>query len=166
MQDVDELEQLYNELIDHLQTTTNYPCWVKDVYPTRETAEIGIGKNNLFILKVNNEIAGTIILNHEPEHGYDTAKWQIDAKEDEFFVIHTLAIHPKFLGQGIGFQLLQFAKEYAIQNKMKSIRLDVTVKNEPAIALYQKCGYQYIDTVDLGLNRPDLKWFKLFELVL
>ena len=32
-------------------------------------------------------------------------------------------------------------------------KLDVYEKNEPAIRLYQKCGFQYIDTVDLGYGK-------------
>lgn len=33
--DLDELEQLYGEVIDYLDSHTNYPCWVKGVYPNR-----------------------------------------------------------------------------------------------------------------------------------
>ena len=37
--DIDELEKLYDELNDYLAATTNYPGWIKGVYPVRE--EIG-----------------------------------------------------------------------------------------------------------------------------
>ena len=29
--DIDELEQLYNRLIDHLTNTVNYPGWIKGI---------------------------------------------------------------------------------------------------------------------------------------
>lgn len=164
--DVDELENLFNDLIDNLNANTNYPGWVKGIYPTRETAIHGIEQNNLFVLKVDGKIAGTITLNHEPEAVYENAKWLIDAKDNEVIVIHTFAVHPDFKNQGIAYKLMEFAKEYSMEHKMKSIRLDVTIQNKPAISLYEKCGYRYIDTVDLGLNIPDLIWFKLYELVL
>ncbi|MGL4989653.1 MAG: hypothetical protein ACRC57_00590 [Sarcina sp.] len=35
---------------------------------------------------------------------------------------------------------------------MKSISFDVYENNRLAIKLYEKCGYVYIDTVDLGLS--------------
>ena len=63
-------------------------------------------------------------------------------------------------------ELMQFAHEYAVEQKIKSIRLDVSVHNIPAIALYEKLGYKYIGTVDLGLNYDHLKWFKLYEKLL
>ena len=36
--DIDELEKLYDELNDYLAATTNYPGWIKGVYPVREDA--------------------------------------------------------------------------------------------------------------------------------
>jgi RimJ/RimL family protein N-acetyltransferase len=61
---------------------------------------------------------------------------------------------------------MDFAETYAIEQKMKTIRLDVSIRNAPAISLYEKCGYHYVGTVDLGLNIPGLVWFKLYELIL
>ncbi|MEE0681328.1 MAG: hypothetical protein U0M20_03860 [Christensenellales bacterium] len=34
-EDLDELEQLYGSLNDHLSNTTNYPGWIRGVYPIR-----------------------------------------------------------------------------------------------------------------------------------
>jgi len=46
---------------------------------------------------------------------------------------------------------------------MKSVRLDVYEGNTAAIRAYEKCGYTYIDTVDIGLGCYGLHWFKLYE---
>ena len=67
---------------------------------------------------------------------------------------------------GVGRKLMDFAKSYGIKQGMKTIRLDVSIHNKPAITLYEKCGYKYVETVDLGLNIPGLVWFKLYEIVL
>ncbi|WP_312648537.1 hypothetical protein [Aminipila sp.] len=40
--DIDELEQLYDELNDYLESTINFPGWKKGVYPTRKDAINGI----------------------------------------------------------------------------------------------------------------------------
>lgn len=66
----------------------------------------------------------------------------------------------------VGSSLMKFAEKFGRENGIKSIRLDVAIQNIPAISLYEKLGYKYIDIVDLGLNIPWLKWFKLYELVL
>ncbi len=49
---------------------------------------------------------------------------------------------------------------------MQALRLDVYENNYPAINLYEKFNFKYIDTVDLGLEEYGLKWFKLYEKLL
>jgi len=166
MNDIDELEKLYNDLNEYLQLEINYPGWIKGVYPVRETAETGIKEENLFILRVGGRIAGAIILNHKQEEAYNQVVWGLEADDCQIIVIHTLVIHPEYMKHGISQKLMNFAKEYSMQNAIKSIRLDVAIQNMPAISLYEKCGYKYIGTVDLGLPYEHLKWFKLYELVL
>ncbi|GFP75057.1 GNAT family N-acetyltransferase [Clostridium fungisolvens] len=165
IKDINELEELYDNLNDYLETTTNYPGWKKGIYPVRETAVNGIRKNNLFVLKIDNKIAGSIILNHLQEDAYRGVNWGIDAKDEEVVVIHTFVVNPKYMKNGIGQKLIDFSKEFCIKNGFKTIRLDVSIKNAPAIALYEKSDFKYVGTVDLGLNIPDLKWFKLYEII-
>ncbi len=164
--DIDILEQLYNDLNDYLSSTVNYPGWIKGIYPTKETAEEGINNETLFILKEKDNIAGSIILNQVPEKAYDQVKWKIETGYSHIMVVRTLTVHPHFMKRKIASHLMNFAKTYAIEKGMKSIRLDVSIHNTPAISLYEKFGFEYIGTVDLGLNYPHLKWFNLYELVL
>jgi len=163
--DIDELENLYDNLNDYLKLGINYPGWAKGIYPIRETAVCGIQNSNLFVFRMNNEIAGSIILNHEPETAYAQVIWGIEADYKDIIVIHTLVVSPKYMKTGVGEKLMDFAIEYSIEQEIKTIRLDVSIHNTPAISLYEKCGCKYVDTVDLGLNIPELVWFKLYEIV-
>lgn len=52
----------------------------KGVHPIREDAIKGIEENNLYVVKMNNKIVGALILNHELERGYETAKWLCDVE--------------------------------------------------------------------------------------
>lgn len=81
----------------------------------------------------------------------------------DVFVIHTFVVHPKFMKCGVGKILMGFAEEHSIKSQVKSIRLDVYEGNMPAIELYEKRGFKYIDTVDLGLGNYGLDRFKLYE---
>lgn len=164
--DLDELAALYDDLNDYLAAHTNYPGWMKDIYPVRETAETGIKEGTLYVCRENGTITGTIILNHQPETAYQGAPWLTDAKTAEALVIHTLAVHPDHTKKGIGRRLLQFAEELGRAKGMKAIRLDVFRNNKPAIALYERAGYRYIAAVDLGLRHRGLDEFCLYELVL
>ncbi|MCC8147026.1 MAG: GNAT family N-acetyltransferase [Bacteroidales bacterium] len=164
--DINELENLYDLLNEYLSKTINYPGWIKGIYPVRKTAEDAIKERSLFVLKKDGRIAGSIILNHEPEIAYKEVKWNTEAEDHEVLVIRTLVTHPRFMHEGVATHLMEFAKEYAIRLKMKSIRLDVSIHNTPAIKLYEQSGYTYIGTVDLGLPYAHLKWFRLYERVL
>ena len=163
VKDIDELENLYNILNDYLESGVNYPGWKKGVYPTREDAIEGIKNGNLFIAKFNRIIVGSLILNHKPETAYYNAKWEVEFDYSDVFVIHTFVVHPNFMKCNIGKTLMDFAYTHSLESNIKSIRLDVYEGNIPAIRLYEKCGFKYIDTVDLGLGEYGLDWFKLYE---
>lgn len=113
----------------------------------------------------NAKIAGSIALTHEPEKEPDNGKWLIEASYEDIFVIHVLAVHPDFLRQGVASAMLRFAEEEAKRQGIKSIRLDVYEKNIAAIKAYEKCGYQFIDKVDIGLGHYGLDLFSLYEKV-
>jgi len=165
-EDFDELEQLYNDLNDHLAEGVNYPGWKKGIYPVRQNAIDAVKHENLYVAKHNNKIVGSIILSHEPEPAYYNAEWGFKSDYSDVFVVYTFVVHPKFLKCGVGKALMDFAIEHSIKSQVKSIRLDVYEGNIPAIKLYEKCGFKYIDTVDLGLGNYGLNWFRLYEKLL
>lgn len=164
--DIDELEQLYNDLNDHLANEVNYPGWIKDIYPVRQDAIDGVEAGNLYVAKHNEKIVGSIILNHKPDPAFYNVKWEFDTDYSDVFIINTFVVHPDFLKCGIGKVLMNFSIEFCIKLHAKSIRLDVFERNIPAINLYEKYGFKYIDTVDLGLGIHGLNWFKLYEKLL
>lgn len=161
--DIDELEQLYNDLNDHLEKGINFPGWKKGVYPIRQDAIHGIEQGNLYVAKYNGKIVGSVILNHVPEAAYYEAKWEYKSDYSDVFVMRTFAVHPSFWKCGVGNRLIDFSIEHGIEAQVKSIRLDVYEGNIPAIRLYEKCGFKYTGTVDLGLGNYGLHWFKLYE---
>jgi len=164
--DVEDLERLYDALNDHLAEGFNWAGWKKGVYPTKEEAETGIEEETLFVLRMDDQIAGSVILNHIQEEAYSEAEWQVEAKGHQVMVLRVLVTHPDFMNQGVSRRLLTFAKEHALSQGCKSLRLDVAIQNKPAIVLYEKCGFVHIGTVDLGLPYDHLKWFRLYEFVL
>jgi len=161
--DLYEIAALYDDLNDFLESTINYPGWKKGVYPTKEHAENDINEQTLYIAKDGDKIVGSIVLNHEPEQDPVKGKWMVEAEVGEYLAIHRLVVHPNYLRCGIGVELLTFADKFAKANNLKAIRLDVYEGNSAAIRTYEKCGYTYIDTVDIGLGHFGLDWFRLYE---
>lgn len=164
--DIDNIVTLYNATIDYLETHKNYPCWKKDVYPTREDATDGLEKEQLYVAMIGEKIAGTMILKNEPVDGYEAAEWLTKADYQNIIVIHTLAVHPDFMKNRVAWELLQFAERLGRDEQYASIRLDVVKGNIPAERLYQKSGYQFIGTVSLGYEAYGIPWYNLYEKVL
>lgn len=166
MKDIGELEKLYNDLNDYLETGINYAGWKKGVYPSIDTVINRIRDRSLFVIKSNEEIVASVILNHKQDYAYSKINWVDNLTEKEILVVHTLVVSPKYMRQGIGDILLDFIKKYSLKLGIKSIRLDVEINNTPAISLYEKHGYKYKGTVDLGLVDLDAIWFRVYELKL
>lgn len=162
-QDIDEISALYDTVTEYLESHTNYPGWKKGIYPARTHGEQGIKEGTLYAALVNGKIAGSIILNQNQENGYDSVSWKTEADPDDVTVIHTLLVHPDYLKAGIGRALLEFAEKEAAKEGKKTMRLDVYENNAPAIRLYERIGYEYVGTADLGYKDFGLNWFKLYE---
>uniref|UniRef100_UPI003260A5DD GNAT family N-acetyltransferase n=1 Tax=Clostridium sp. NkU-1 TaxID=1095009 RepID=UPI003260A5DD len=141
LNDIDGLECLYNDLNDYLETHINFPGWKKGIYPVKETALKGIEEGNLFVIKNDKYILGSVILRHEPELAYYRANWKIELDYKDIFVVYTFAVHPLYLKQGIGKAMMDFVIQYSKDKNIKAVRLDVYEKNTPAICLYKKIWF-------------------------
>ena len=90
--DIDELEKLYDELNDHLSATTNYPGWIKGIYPVRENAVAGVNNQSLFVARCGGRIPGSVILDHQPEEAYENIRWKVEADYSRIFVVRTFVV--------------------------------------------------------------------------
>lgn len=95
--DIDQITKLYDTLIDYLVAGTNYPGWIKGIYPTRADAEAGLKEGKLFVAAEDDKVMGSVILSHNPEPAYLDAKWLTDCDYSKIIVIHTLAVHSDYL---------------------------------------------------------------------
>ncbi|MEG0617024.1 MAG: N-acetyltransferase [Oscillospiraceae bacterium] len=165
--DIDAVEKLYNDITTHLENNFNYSGWENGVYPVRATAQGHLENGLLCVYEAENgEIAGSIALNHLAGLGYDEASWQIPNGSNDVYLMHTLAVSPKYLHKGIGRQLLDYCAKLGKANNMLALRLDASSENAPALALYESCGYVHVDTRDIQYGDEILKDFWLYEKLL
>lgn len=81
-------------------------------------------------------------------------------------VLHVLAVHPNHRGKGLARKLVEGVIEQERTAGKKALRLDVIENNTTAEKLYQKLGFQYIQTKTLYYDVVGEMTFKLYELVL
>ena len=159
-----KIRSLYWNLIDQEKDDPSFPRWKKGIHPSDEMIQDSIDKGDLYVLVDGDEIAACVIANDEKVDGYSDAPWQIDS--DEVIVLHVLAVHPDHRGKGLARRLVENVIEQERNAGKKALRLDVIENNTSAEKLYQKLGFQYIQTKTLYYDVVGEMTFKLYELVL
>jgi len=129
--------------------------WIRDVYPTQETARAAVERNDLFVMEDNGIAVGTAILNQIQVDVYDGASWKYEADASEVMVMHTLVIAPDMKGRGYGSEFLKFYEVYALENGCPYLRIDTNERNLKARGFYQKHGYEEIEIVPCVFNGID-----------
>lgn len=162
-EDVGPMGEFYEAVCGYLQAHINYPGWRKGIYPSQETAAEAVEEGSLYVALREGAIVGSMILRHRPEPGYGTVRWKRELPYDKALVIVTFAVHPDYSGQGIAGQMIEYAEGLAGQQGVQSLRLDVAEGNIPAVRLYEKHGFEYRGTIDMGLEDIGLKWFRVYE---
>ena len=163
-EDFDKVRSLYWMLIDQEQDDPSFPHWKKGIHPSDEMIRTSIDKGDLYVLVDGDEIAACVIANDEKIDGYADAPWQIES--EEVIVLHVLAVHPNHRGEGLARRLVGNVIEMERAAGKKALRLDVIENNTTAEKLYQKLGFQYIQTKTLYYDVVGEMTFKLYELVL
>lgn len=110
-----------------------------DSYPNKDIILEDIVKRELFIFKIDSNIAGIMVINEEQSPEYSEVLWSINSAK--ILVLHRLAVHPDFQREGVASALLNFAESTAKNEGYTAIRLDTYSKNPMALKLYEKHGY-------------------------
>jgi ribosomal protein S18 acetylase RimI-like enzyme len=111
-----------------------------EIYPTKEIFSADIAAASLFAARIENGIAGIMVLNDEQSKEYNSLAWRDDHGKP--LIIHRLCVNPVFQGQRVATKLMQFAEDYAKERKYSSIRLDAFVNNIISVRLHDSLGYQ------------------------
>ena len=163
-EDFYKIRSLYWNLIDQDQDDPSFPHWKKGIHPSDEMIQDSIGTGQLYVLADGDEIAACVIANDEKVDGYLDVPWQIDS--DEVIVLHVLAVHPNHRGKGLARRLVENVIEQERKAGKKALRLDVIENNTTAEKLYQKLGFQFIQTKTLYYDVVGKMTFKLYERML
>jgi ribosomal protein S18 acetylase RimI-like enzyme len=67
----------------------------------------------------------------------------------------TIAVRREYRGRGVGSKLMEQAEDYAKRRGVRRMELEVFSKNEPAITLYKKRGYEIEGVKKDTVEAPD-----------
>ncbi|WP_299363069.1 GNAT family N-acetyltransferase [Winogradskyella sp.] len=131
-------------------------------YPNASAFQNDVSRNELYILEVDGQLKGTIVISTFMDEEYYPIDWL--TKSENNIYIHRLAIHPKLQGKGYAQQLMDFAEQFAIDNSYSSIRLDTFSQNKRNQKFYELRGYKRLG--DIYFPKQSKYPFHCYELVL
>jgi len=128
-------------------------------YPSINIIEKDILLSQLYLLKSDKKIIGTIVLTTIKDKEYDAITWKKNTHKALY--IHRLAVDPTEQQKGHAQQLMDFAENYATTHNFESIRLDTFSENERNQLFYTKRGYR--QTGSIYLPQQSKSSFYCFE---
>ena len=150
--DLDSIAQIYADIHTEEEAGRTSVGWIRNIYPTRKTAELSLERSDLFVGEDEGKVIGTAIINQRQVDVYEGAAWEFDACEREVMVLHTLVISPDAMGKGYGRKFVEFYEAYALENDCHYLRMDTNEKNLRAREMYKKLGYKEIGMVPCRFN--------------
>jgi ribosomal protein S18 acetylase RimI-like enzyme len=162
IEDLDRIEQLYNDCINELNRRGIFQWDYR--YPNTEFYISSINNKDQYIFLDDEILVGSVVLNETQSDEWSTVSWNYE--DEETLVIHALAINPKHQGKGYGQKVLDLCHEYAIENNYKVIRLDVFTENPTALHLYEKNGYKRVGAVTFDIKPEGHQLYYCYEKLL
>lgn len=144
---ISEIPEIWNIIQDAIQRRKEDGSnqW-QDGYPNPDVLQNDIQKEAGFVLTENDTIIGycAILINDEPEYENIEGKWLTNA---DFVVFHRIAIATTHFGKGYAKVIFNYIEEFALKNKIYSLKADTNFDNLAMITIFKKTGYAYCGEV-------------------
>lgn len=140
---LDEVFSIVKAAIEEMNKQ-DIPQW-DEIYPDKDILQDDIKKRQLYVGRINDEIACIYVLNNECDEEYANGNWEYP--NATYNVIHRMCVNPKFQKQGIGPLTLSYIEENLKRNNIEAIRLDAFSLNPFALKMYYKQGYTKVGEV-------------------
>ena len=118
----------------------------QDGYPNPEVIQKDIKNGAGYVLMDDETIVGyvSMLFNDEPAYAEIEGKWLTN---EEFVVIHRVAVAEKYLGKGLAKEILRRVEEIALSNNIPSIKADTNFDNPAMLKILESLGYVYCGEV-------------------
>lgn len=146
--DLDQIMEII-ELSKKYLKETKVDQW-QDGYPAKEDLRRDIESGNSYVLTNKDEIVATTVISLDGESTYNSifnGEW---ITNEEYIVMHRVAVHNKYKGKGIFKELIKEAESLALNNDIFSIKIDThrdNVSMQRAVVKnnFKRCGIIYLE---------------------
>ena len=146
--DLDQIVEII-ELSKKYLKETKVDQW-QNGYPAKEDLRRDIESGNSYVLTNKDEIVATTLISLEGESTYNSifnGEW---ITNEEYIVMHRVAVHEKYKGKGIFKELIKEAESLALNKGIFSIKIDthrdnISMQKALLKSSIEKCGIIYLD---------------------
>ncbi len=153
--DLNEVLKIYEDAIIKFEQEKTFQ-WTKGFPPNEESFKNDLVNNEIYVAMLDNKIVGvmTFLLDGEEDYTEIDGSW---INEDKYLTIHRIAVSKECYGKGIGYKLIDFAKDYCLKNGYYNIRIDTHVRNFDMKKLLTRNGFVYTGIIKLRNKNNDLR---------
>jgi GNAT superfamily N-acetyltransferase len=137
--DIQEIFRLYKIATDFQKTKfiVHWPEFERNLIQTE------IDENRQWKIIIDGKIACVWATTFD-----DPQIWE-ERNNDPAVYIHRIAVNPEFRGQNLVQQIAEWAKQYALSNERRFVRMDTVGENNGLINYYTKCGFDFLGLLKL-----------------
>lgn len=158
IKDIKDIMKIIKETIEEMHSYDNNQ-WDEN-YPQEKDFLDDIQKGDLYASEREGKLVGFVCINKVEPAAYRELNWSLN---EEFMVIHRMAVKFAVRRTGIGAELMKYADSLALKNNIRYIKTDTNSVNFKMNALFKKCGYNFVGQIRfLGKEKP----FYCYEKVL
>lgn len=150
--DLPALVNLLKRVVPLMNQAGNFQ-W-DDHYPNEGVFSQDITKEQLWVVEIDNQLAGVAALTEDQEPEYAQVGFDLSQRA---IITHRLAVDPAFQGKGVAVALLAQAETLALERGIHFLRIDTNSENQVTQKLFPKAGYTYAGEITLGF-RPGLRF--------
>ncbi len=146
--DLDQIVEII-ELSKKYLKETKVDQW-QDGYPAKEDLRRDIESGNSYVLTNKEEIVATTVISLDGESTYNSifnGEW---ITNEDYIVMHRVAVHDKYKEKGIFKELIKEAEILALNKGISSIKIDThrdNISMQRAVVKnnFEKCGIIYLE---------------------
>lgn len=147
--DLPFIMEIIKEAKDLLKKSGSKQWNTADGYPSIATISADIENQHCYVALDKEIICGIATFLTAPEKSYQKIKGSWLSASSSYLTIHRLAVKKEYYGKGISSFIIAYAKTFAKQKKLLSIRVDTHKKNMAMQKTLEKNSFLYCGTIEL-----------------
>lgn len=160
IKDIDEIMKIINEAKLYFKEN-NINQW-QDGYPDKDVILNDVKNEESFVVINDNKVIGTVVISFKGEKTYNKIYEGTWLSNNDYAVIHRIAISNEFKGFGIGTMIIEEAQKLAFEKNIRSIKIDTQKDNTSMQKLLIKNNFKYCGLIYLEDESERIAFEKLF----